>query len=77
MGGWKTRLQQPLAESHTSGIPAKRVYERCYILAPINLLFDEWTEVFDSERLTGALLDRLKRSRENAAAQAPDELDNP
>ena len=58
-----------------------------------NLPFDEWTEVFGSERLTGALLDRLthhvhilemngesyhlKRSRETAAAQAPDELDNP
>ena len=51
-----------------------------------NLPFDEWTEVFGSERLTGALLDRLthhihilemngesyrlKRSRENAEAQA-------
>ena len=58
-----------------------------------NLPFDEWTEVFGSERLTGALLDRpthhvhilemnsesyrLKRSRDKAAAQAPDELDNP
>ena len=58
-----------------------------------NLPFDEWTEVIGSERLTGALLDRLthhvhilemngesyrlKRSRENAAAQAPDESDNP
>ena len=57
------------------------------------LLFDEWTEVFGSERLTGALLDRLthhvhilemngdsyrlRSSRENASAQAPDELDNP
>ena len=59
----------------------------------INLPFDECTEAFGSERLTGALLDRLthhvhilemngesyrlKRSRETAAAQAPDELDNP
>ena len=50
------------------------------------LLFDEWTEVFGSERLTGALLDRLtrhdhilemngesyclKRSRQNAASQS-------
>ena len=49
--------------------------------------FGEWTEVFGSERLTGALLDRfthhvhilemngesyrLKRSRESAASQAP------
>ena len=58
-----------------------------------NLPFDEWTEVFGSERLTGALLDRftlthrvhilgmngesyrLKRSRENAASQAPDDPD--
>ena len=53
-----------------------------------NLPFDEWTE----ERLTGALLDRLthhvhilemngdsyrlKRSRENAVPQAPEDPDN-
>ena len=57
-----------------------------------NLPFDEWTEVFGSERLTGALLDRLthhvhilemngesyrlKRSREKAAPKAPDDPDN-
>jgi DNA replication protein DnaC len=29
------------------------------ICAALNLPFDEWTEVFGSERLTGALLDRL------------------
>ena len=50
-----------------------------------NLPFDEWTEVFGSERLTGALLDqfahhvhilemngesyRLKHRRENAACR--------
>ena len=58
------------------------------ILVTTNLPFDEWTEVFGSERLTGALLDRLthhihilemnggscrlKRSRESAASQASD-----
>ena len=34
-------------------------YERDSIMVTINLPFDEWTEVFGSERLTGALLDRL------------------
>ncbi len=39
------------------------VISQCYELGSIiitsNLPFDEWTEVFGSERLTGALLDRL------------------
>ena len=68
-------------------------YDRGSTMVTTNLPFDEWTEVFGSERLTGALLDRLthhvhilemngesyrlKRSRETAAPQAPDELDNP
>lgn len=34
-------------------------YERASTLVSSNLPFDEWTEVFGSERLTGALLDRL------------------
>ncbi len=34
-------------------------YERGSTLLTSNLPFDEWTEVFGSERLTGALLDRL------------------
>ena len=34
-------------------------YERASILVASNLPFEEWTEVFGSERLTGALLDRL------------------
>ena len=34
-------------------------YERGFTLVTSNLPFDEWTEVFGSERLTGALLDRL------------------
>jgi len=34
-------------------------YERASTLVTSNLPFEEWTEVFGSERLTGALLDRL------------------
>ena len=33
-------------------------YERGSVMVTTNLPFDEWTEVFGSERLTGALLDR-------------------
>ena len=66
-------------------------YERGSVMVTTNLPFDEWTEVFGSERLTGALLDRLthhvhilemngesyrrKRSRENASSQASEEPD--
>ena len=34
-------------------------YERGSTLVTSNLPFDEWTEILGSERLTGALLDRL------------------
>ena len=67
-------------------------YERVSILGTTNLPFDEWTEVFGSERLTGALLDRLthhvhilemngdsyrlRHSRHNAASQASEEPDD-
>ena len=66
-------------------------YERGSVMVTTNLPFDEWTEVFGPERLTGAPLDRLthhvhilemngesyrlERSRENAASQAPDDRD--
>ena len=70
---------------------AELLFEVLSILVTANLPFGEWTGVFGSERLTGALLDRLthhvhilemngescrlRRSRENAAAQAPDDPD--
>ena len=66
-------------------------YERGSVMVTTNLPFDEWTEVFGSERLTGALQDRLthhihilemngesfrlKRSRESASSQASEEPD--
>lgn len=36
-----------------------RAYERTSLLVTTNLPFEAWTEVMGSERLTGALLDRL------------------
>ena len=67
-------------------------YERGSMLVTTNLPFDEWTEVFGSERLTGALLDRLahhvhilemnaesyrlKHSREGAGFQTLEEPDD-
>ena len=66
-------------------------YERGSILVTTSLPFDEWTGVFGSERLTGALLDRLthhvhilemngesyrlKHSRESTASPASEEPD--
>ena len=49
--------------SLTGGEPLFEVftkrYERGSVMVTTNLPFDEWTEFFGSERLTGALLDRL------------------
>ena len=36
-----------------------RAYERTSLIVTTNLPFESWTEVMGSERLTGALLDRL------------------
>ena len=36
-----------------------RAYERTSLILTTNLPFEVWTEVLGSERLTGALLDRL------------------
>jgi DNA replication protein DnaC len=36
-----------------------RAYEQQSLMVTSNLPFEEWTEVFGSERLTGALLDRI------------------
>ena len=88
-----SRLRLCFMERKMRSIDHRSLYSFFQIMVTTNLPFDEWIEVFGSERLTGALLDRLthhvhilemngesyrlKRSRENAAAQAPDESDNP
>lgn len=38
-------------------------YERGSVIATSNLPFEDWTSVFGSERLTGALLDCLTQSK--------------
>jgi DNA replication protein DnaC len=38
-------------------------YDRGATLVTSNLPFDEWTSIFGSERLTGALLDQLGQSQ--------------
>jgi len=38
---------------------AGRAYERTSLMVTTNLPFEEWIEIMGSERLTGALLDRL------------------
>jgi DNA replication protein DnaC len=43
-------------------------YQRGATIVTSKLPFDEWTSVFGSERLTGALLDRLTH---HGAAAAP------
>ena len=54
MPGRNVRLNTPwLATKEPGG------YERGSTLITSNLPFQEWTEVLGSERLTGALLDRL------------------
>ena len=80
-------MQPGLTISRTGAELLLEVFSQRYDVTT-NLPFDGWTEVFGSERLTGALLDRLthhvhilemngesyrlKRSRENAASQAPE-----
>ena len=46
-------------------------YEGGSTLVTSNLPFDEWTEVFGSERLTGALLDRLTHHAGDERRQLP------
>ena len=44
---------------YAASVQLGQCYERGSIIITSNLPFDEWTEIFGSERLTGALLDRL------------------
>ncbi len=38
---------------------ASTAYERTSVIVTTNLPFEQWTEVLGSQRLTGAVLDRL------------------
>ena len=52
-----SRRRAQRLRGHTETISQR--YERASTLITNNLPFDEWTEIFGSERLTGALLDRI------------------
>jgi len=59
-----TFFEVPLSPNALMSLPwlfelISQRYERGATLITSNLPFDEWTETFGSERLTGALLDRL------------------
>ena len=58
MGHFSVEISRPPG-SVLSGNQHSQRYERGSTLITSNLPFDEWTETFGSERLTGALLDRL------------------
>ena len=60
------RTNRTVAEATKDSEVFSQRSERGSILVPTNLPFDEWTEVFGSERLTGALLDRLTFSNDPA-----------
>ena len=51
-------LEEQFGAGLAEGDESQR-YERGSVIITSNLPFDEWTEVFGSERLTGAILDRL------------------
>ena len=66
LAGWKLLIVDELGYVPLSPTGAELLfevfsqrYERGSTLVTSNLPFDEWTSVFGSERLTGALLDRL------------------
>jgi hypothetical protein len=46
-----------------------RAYEPASPVVTTNLPFENWTEVLDSERLTGAMLDRLTLPRPYLGSQ--------
>ena len=53
-----TLVEQDTRPVLAFGVFSQR-YERGSTIVTSNLPFDEWTSTFGSERLTGALLDRL------------------
>ena len=48
-----------------------RAYEHHSLMVTTNLAFEEWTEIFGSERLTGPLLDRLTHRVFQVTSQVP------
>ena len=56
---WRTVIDNVAFPLEIAGMARRERYERASVLITTNLPFSEWNQVFQGERMTAALLDRL------------------